>query len=288
MVFPEPVIGLAIEPKTQADVDKLGMSLAKLAEEDPTFRVHTDEETGQTIISGMGELHLEIIRNRMERDFKLNVRVHKPRVSYRETIRNSRRLVGEFQRPVAGVLQSAKVELEMEPFQGDESIVVVNRLGPSDLAAALQKVLEQSIRDGAQGAGMLGYPLIQVRFTIREVKLTELENPEAAVQAAALDALHRGVSEDNLVLLEPIMRLEVTTPDEFMGSIHSDLMIRRALITGTEQRGDLQVIHAEAPLAAMFGYSTHVRSLSQGRASYSMEPSRYAEAPAEVLREMLG
>jgi elongation factor G len=288
ITFPEPVISMAVEPESSADRRKLAETLTLLSRQDPTFRAVVNEETGQTIISGMGELHLEIIRNRMERDFRLNVRVHKPRVSYRETIRKPRRLVGEFQRQVAGVLQSAKVELEMEPFQGEESIEVINRLGPSDLAPGLQKVLEQSIRDGAQGAGLLGYPLIQVRFTIREVKLTELENPEAAVQAAALDAMHRGVSEDNLVLLEPIMRLEVTTPDEFMGNIHSDLMIRRALITGTEQRGDLQVIHAEAPLAAMFGYSTHVRSLSQGRASYSMEPSRYAEAPAEVLQEMLG
>lgn len=288
ITFPEPVISMAVEPESSADRRKLAETLTLLARQDPTFRAVVNEETGQTIISGMGELHLEIIRNRMERDFRLNVRVHKPRVSYRETIRNPRRVVGEFHRQVAGVPQSAKVELEMEPYQGEEPILVINRLGPSDLAPGLQKVIEQSIRDGAQGAGLLGYPLIQVRFTIRDVKLTELENPEAAVQAAALDAMHRGVSEDNLVLLEPIMRLEVTTPDEFLGNIHSDLMIRRAVITGTEQRGDLQVIHAEAPLAAMFGYSTHVRSLSQGRASYSMEPSRYSEAPAEVLQEMLG
>jgi len=286
--FPEPVISMAVEPESSADRRKLAETLTLLARQDPTFRAVVNEETGQTIISGMGELHLEIIRNRMTRDFKLNVRVHKPRVSYRETIRSPRKVTGEFSRQVAGVMQSARVELELEPYQGEEAIAVVNRLGSSDLSPALQQVIEQAIRDGAQGAGLLGYPLIQVRFTIRDVSMTELENPEAAFQAATLDGVHQGVSEDNLVLLEPIMRLEVTTPDEFMGNIHSDLMSRRALITGTEQRGELQVIHAETPLATMFGYSTHVRSLSQGRASYSMEPSRYAEAPAEVLREMLG
>ncbi|HBH50985.1 MAG TPA: elongation factor G [Planctomycetaceae bacterium] len=288
ITFPEPVISMAVEPESSADRRKLAETLTLLSRQDPTFRAVVNEETGQTIISGMGELHLEIIRNRMTRDFKLNVRVHKPRVSYRETIRNPRKVKGEFSRQVAGVMQSARVELELEPYQGDEPIAVVNRLSPSDLSPALQQVIEQAIRDGAQGAGLLGYPLIQVRFTIRDVSMTELENPEAAFQAATLDGVHQGVSEDNLVLLEPIMRLEVTTPDEFMGNIHSDLMSRRALITGTEQRGELQVIHAETPLATMFGYSTHVRSLSQGRASYSMEPSRYAEAPAEVLREMLG
>jgi elongation factor G len=279
---------MAVEPESSAERRKLAETLQVLSRQDPTFRAVVNEETGQTLISGMGELHLEVIRHRMERDFRLNVRVHKPRVSYRETIRAARVVNGEFSRVVAGVPQSAQVRLRMEPHSGGEGVEQVNRLSSGDLSPALQEVIEQAIRDGAQGAGLLGYPLIQVRVTIEAARMTDLENPEAAFQAATLDALHQAVSAENLVLLEPVMKLEVVTPDEFMGNIHSDLMSRRATINGTEQRGDLQVVLAEVPLANMFGYSTHVRSLSQGRASYSMEPCRYQEAAPEVLREMLG
>jgi elongation factor G len=288
ITFPEPVISMAVEPESSAERRKLAETLQILSRQDPTFRAVVNEETGQTLISGMGELHLEVIRHRMERDFRLNVRVHKPRVSYRETIRAARVVNGEFSRVVAGVPQSAQVRLRMEPHSGGEGVEQVNRLSSGDLSPALQEVIEQAIRDGAQGAGLLGYPLIQVRVTIEAARMTDLENPEAAFQAATLDALHQAVSAENLVLLEPVMKLEVVTPDEFMGNIHSDLMSRRATINGTEQRGDLQVVLAEVPLANMFGYSTHVRSLSQGRASYSMEPCRYQEAAPEVLREMLG
>ncbi|MCY2963298.1 MAG: elongation factor G [Planctomycetota bacterium] len=288
IVFPEPVISMAVEPDSSSDRRKVAETLHLLSRQDPTFRAVVNEETGQTIISGMGELHLEVIRHRMERDFKLKVRVHKPRVSYRETIRSAIRVTGEFSRQLGGVAQLARVELELEPFQGSESVVIINRLGPNDLPAALQEVIEQAIRDGAQGAGLLGYPLIQVRVTIRGASMSDLEHPEVAFQAASLNAVQQGVNEQNLVLLEPIMKLEVVTPEEFVGNVHSDLMSRRATICGTEQRGDLQVILAEVPLASMFGYSTHVRSMSQGRASYSMEPLKYSEAPSEVLREMLG
>ncbi len=288
IVFPEPVISMAVEPDSSSDRRKVAETLQLLSRQDPTFRAVVNEETGQTIISGMGELHLEVIRHRMERDFKLKVRVHKPRVSYRETIRSAIRVTGEFSRQLGGVAQLARVELELEPFQGSEAVVIVNRLGPNDLPAAFQEVIEQAIRDGAQGAGLLGYPLIQVRVTIRGASMSDLEHPEVAFQAASLNAVQQGVNEQNLVLLEPIMKLEVVTPEEFVGNVHSDLMSRRATICGTEQRGDLQVILAEVPLASMFGYSTHVRSMSQGRASYSMEPLKYSEAPPEVLREMLG
>ncbi|MFM8289349.1 MAG: elongation factor G [Planctomycetaceae bacterium] len=288
ITFPEPVISMAVEPESSAERRKLAETLQILSRQDPTFRAVVNEETGQTLISGMGELHLEVIRHRMERDFRLNVRVHKPRVSYRETIRDARVVNGEFSRVVGGVPQSAQVRLRMEPLASAEGVEQVNRLSAGDLPAGLQEVVEQAIRDGAQGAGLLGYPLIQVRVTIESARMTDLENPEAAFQAATLDALHQAVSAENLVLLEPVMKLEVVTPDEFMGNIHSDLMSRRATINGTEQRGDLQVVLAEVPLANMFGYSTHVRSLSQGRASYSMEPCRYQEAAPEVLREMLG
>jgi elongation factor G len=288
IVFPEPVISMAVEPESSADRRKLAETLQVLSRQDPTFRASVNEETGQTIISGMGELHLEVIRHRMERDFKLNVRVHRPRVSYRETIRAPADVVGEFSRHAAGVTQFARVHLRLEPAHGAETVFVKNDLKPDALAPALVAQVDQAIHDAAQGAGHLGYPLIQVKFTIVAVENSELENAEVAFQAAAIDAVHQGVNAAGDVLLEPIMKLEVVTPDEFLGNVHSDLMSRRAVIVGTEQRGELQAIAAEAPLAQMFGYSTHVRSLSQGRASYSMEPLKYAEAPAEVLKEMMG
>jgi elongation factor G len=288
ITFPEPVISMAVEPESSADRRKLAETLQVLSRQDPTFRATVNEETGQAIISGMGELHLEVIRHRMERDFKLDVRVHRPRVSYRETIRGTKTITGEFSRTAAGVTQFARVTLRLEPARGAETVIVENAMKPDALAPALIELVEQSIRDSAQGAGMLGYPLIQVKFTVIAVENSELENAEVAFQAAAIDAVHQGVNAAGMMLLEPIMKLEVVTPDDFLGNVHSDLMSRRAVIVGTEQRGDLHAIAAEVPLATMFGYSTHVRSLSQGRASYSMEPLKYAEAPPDVLKEMMG
>ena len=288
IVFPEPVISMAVEPESSADRRKLAETLTLLSRQDPTFRAAVNEETGQTLISGMGELHLEVIRHRMERDFKLNVRVHKPRVSYRETVKKAQTAVGEFSRHAAGVTHYARVKLRLEPHAQGDAIVVKNELKPDAVAPALRESIEQAVRETAQGAGMLGYPLIQVKFTLLDVEQSELENPEVAFHAAAADAVHQGVNAAGVALLEPVMKLEVVTPDEFLGNIHSDLMSRRAIIVGTDQRGDFQVIAAEVPLATMFGFSTHVRSLSQGRASYSMEPLKYAEAPPDVLKEMMG
>jgi len=288
IVFPEPVISMAVEPESSADRRKLTETLTLLSRQDPTFRAAVNEETGQTLISGMGELHLEVIRHRMERDFKLNVRVHKPRVSYRETVKKPQTAVGEFSRHAAGVTHYARVRLRLEPQAQSDAVVVKNEIKADTVPAALLESIEQAVRDTAGGAGMLGYPLIQVKFTIQAVEHSELENPEVAFHAAAADAVHQGVNDAGVVLLEPVMKLEVVTPDEFLGNIHSDLMSRRAIIVGTDQRGDFQVIDAEVPLATMFGYSTDVRSLSQGRASYSMEPLKYAEAPPDVLKEMMG
>jgi elongation factor G len=288
IAFPEPVISMAVEPESSADRRKLAETLKLLSRQDPTFRAAVNEETGQTIISGMGELHLEVIRHRMERDFRLNVRVHKPRVSYRETIRTAQTATGEFSRATAGVTQYARVTLRVEPLREGEAIAIENQLDRGILAPALADLVEQAVRDTAQGAGLLGYPMIQIRFTLLDVRFSELDNPEVAFQAAASDAVHRCVADAGVVLLEPMMRLEVVTPDEFLGNIHADLMARRAVIVGTDQRGDLQCIQAEVPLSEMFGYSTHVRSLSQGRASYSMEPLKYALAPPAVMQDMLG
>src|SRR5262245_7747761 len=288
IVFPEPVISMAVEPESSADRRKLAETLQMLSRQDPTFRATVNEETGQTLISGMGELHLEVIRHRMERDFKLNVRVHRPRVSYRETIKKTQTSVGEFSRHAAGVTQYARVHLKLEPSPQSDTVVVKSDVKPVAQSPEILTLIENAVRTTAQGAGLLGYPLIQVKFTILAIEASELENPEAAFELAASDAVHHGVSDAGVVLLEPIMKLEVVTPDEFLGNVHADLMSRRAVIVGTDQRGDLQAIAAEVPLATMFEYSTHVRSLSQGRASYSMEPLKYAVAPPEVLKEMMG
>lgn len=288
IVFPEPVISMAVEPESSAERKKLAETLQFLARQDPTFRAKVNEETGQTLISGMGELHLEVIRHRMERDFKLNVRVHKPRVSYRETIRNSQQSEGIFERRTTGAAsQYAKVTLRLEPHHADEPITIKNEIKPGVLPKETVGVIEQAVRDEACGGGLLGYPLMHVKITILDAVYNETEGTDVAFQEAAIRAVRNGLNDAGVVLLEPIMRLEVVTPGEFLGNINQDLGARRASILGTEQRGDLFVMSAEVPLAQMFGYSTQVRSLSQGRASYSMEPLKYEEAPPEVLENML-
>jgi elongation factor G len=288
ITFPETVISMAVEPESSAERKKLADALTRLARQDPTFHARVSEETGQTIISGMGELHLEVLQHRLKRDFGLNVRVHKPRVSYRETIRAAVEAEGEFHRQAAGVAQFGKVQLRVEPFAGEETIVVENRLKPGTLPGELAAVLEQAVRDEARGGGLVGYPLIKVKFTILDAEYRQGETTELAVQAAATDAVREALNRAGVVLLEPIMRLEVVTPDQFLGNVQADLNARRAMIVNSELRGDLYVLEAEVPLSHMFGYSTQIRSLSQGRASYTMEPLRYGEAPAEVLQEMMG
>jgi len=287
ITFPEPVISMAVEPESSADRKKLGDALQTLSRQDPTFTAKINEETGQTLIWGMGELHLDVIRHRLERDFKLNVRVHKPRVSYRETIRSAQEGSGEFSRTTAGATQTARLKVRVEPFVGEEAITLVNRLKPGTVTEQLVKIIEQAILDEARGGGILGYPLMHVKISILDAEYNDLDNAEAAFQTTCVHAVREGLTNAGVVLLEPVMKLEVTTPDNFFGNIQQDLGSRRAMILGTEQRGDLQVITAEVPLSQMFGYSTQVRSLSQGRASYSMEPLKYEAAPAEVLESML-
>ena len=286
--FPETVISMAVEPESNADRRKLDETLTRLARQDPTFRARVSEETGQTIISGMGELHLEVIRNRMQRDFKLQVRVHKPRVSYRETVRSSSEAEGSFQRPSAGESQFARVRVRLEPFEGEQAVTLRNGLKSGTLPEDMETLLVASVADEANAGGILGYPLMNVRITILDVDHRSGETTDVALQAAAADAVRNALNEAGLVLLEPIMKIEVVTPEEFLGNIQADLNARRAMIVNSELRGSLSVLEVEAPLSQMFGYSTQVRSLSQGRASYSMEPFRYAEAPPEVLERMLG
>jgi len=288
ITFPETVISMAVEPDTSAERKKLEETLLRLAKQDPTFKTRVSEETGQTIISGMGELHLEVLRNRMESDFGLKVRVHKPRVSYRETIRKPVEETGVFDRKSGEVTLYAKVILRVEPFKGEEPVTLEDKLKPGKLPAELAQVLHQSVLEESAGGGTLGYPLMHVKITILDADYRVGETNDVAIQAAANDAVRNALDAAGIVLLEPIMKLEIVTPDQFLGNIQADLNARRAVIVSSERRGDLCVLEAEAALSQMFGYSTQVRSLSQGRASYSMEPLKYDEAPPDVLREMMG
>jgi elongation factor G len=287
--FPETVISMAIEPESSAERKKLADTLDMMKRQDPTFRAKENEETGQTLISGMGELHLEIIKNRLLRDYNLNVRVHKPRVSYRETVERAVEVTGECHRQQAGQSLFAKLRLRLEPVPESDKPVVVTTDPKADseipealLAAAVQVLVEQ-----AAGGGSLGYPLMKVRFTVLGGETREGESNELAFRIAAADAFSRAIREAGIVLLEPIMKLEITTPEEHLGDFVSDLQQRRAIIHRTQMRGKNALIDAEAPLANLFGYSSAMRGLSQGRASCSMEPSAYGPAPPEVLKEFL-
>jgi elongation factor G len=289
--FPETVISMAVEPESSADRKKLAEALERLARQDPTFKQRVSEETGQTLISGMGELHLEVIRHRMERDYKLKVRVHKPRVSYRETVTKSAKVDGICDRHTAGETQYARVTIQLEPFQpgpDEESLMVVNKLKPGTLPNNLESLFIETLRDTLNTGGMVGYPLMNIKVTALSADYRPEETTEVALQTAASEAVRNALDRAGIELLEPIMKVEVVTPDEFQGNIQADLNARRAIIVNSQRRGDLCVLEVEAALSKMFGYSTDIRSLSQGRASYSMEPLKYAPAPPEVLKDMFG
>lgn len=287
IVFPQTVIDAAIEPETTAERKKLIEALELMKRQDPTFRYKEHEETGQIIISGMGELHLEVIVHRLIREHNLKVRMQKPRVSYRETVEKAVEVTGVCHRTVAGQPLFAELSIRMEPFDKSPKPVVVtveNAEGvpPAFLKAALE-VLEQQ----GEGGGLLGFPLMHVRVAITGAKVHEIESNELAFRLAAADAFEKALREAGIVLLEPIMRLEVTVPEEYVGDVISDLQQRRADIVRTTVRGKNTVIEAHAPLASLFGYSNAMRSLSQGRASCSIEPYTYGPAPAEVLESFL-
>ena len=279
--FPETVISMAIEPETSAERKKLADTLEMLKRQDPTFRAQESEETGQTLISGMGELHLEVIKHRLLRDFNLNVKVHKPRVSYRETIERAVEAEGECRRQIAGQQTYAKVRVRLEPFEGQQAVTVLDdsrgTLPPNFTQAALE-TLQQQI------TGSLGFPLMKVKITLLGGETHETESTDVAFRVAAADAFDQALRAAGVVLLEPIMKLEITTPDEYFGDFISDLQQRRGTITRTFNRGKNTVIEAQAPLANLFGYSGAMRGLSQGRASSSMEPAAYGPAPPDVLQ----
>ena len=284
--FAEAVVSRSIEPESSADKQKLVDTLNLLKREDPTFDWRLDPETGQTLMNGMGLLHLEIKQHRMERDFHLRVRVGKPRVSYRETLRNALDVQGECVRQAGTTGLFAKVTVAFEPFQGDQPIMVSSRLKPDALPPAYVAAAEQGIRNALQ-SGELGYPVINVRATLLKAEMDLQLSSDVAFQVAGSDAVNKAL-RGNMVLLEPIMHLEVTVPEEYLGPVTADLNARRAEITQLVARGKLRVVEALVPLARMFDYSDKVRSLTQGRAGWTMEPRSYAPAPEEVLRKLLG
>ncbi len=284
--FPDTVISMAIEPETSAERKKLADTLEMLKRQDPTFRASESEETGQTLISGMGELHLEVIKHRLLRDFKLNVRVHKPRVSYRETVERAAEVTGECRQQVAGQSLFARVKIRLEPISGEKSFVTVSP-GISQIPEAFQGPVVEVLTEQAEGSGSLGFPLMKVKITVLGGEAHETESNELAFRRAAADAFQKGLTAAGIVLLEPIMSLEIVTPEEHLGDIVSDLQQRRAIITNTQPRGRNTTIHAQAPLANLFGYSSAIRSLSAGRASCSMEPAAYGPAPKDVMETFL-
>ncbi|RME86428.1 MAG: elongation factor G, partial [Zetaproteobacteria bacterium] len=287
MEFPEPVISVAIEPKTKADQEKLGVALGKLAQEDPSFRVRTDEETGQTIISGMGELHLEIIVDRLKREFKVEANVGKPQVAYRETIRKPAKAEGKFIRQTGGRGQYGHVWLELEPLEPGGGFEFVNKIVggvvPKEYIPAVQKGIEEAMQNGV----LAGYPVVDVRATLFDGSYHEVDSSEMAFKIAASMAFREAAKQANPVILEPVMKVEVVTPEEYMGDIVGDLNRRRGRVLGMEDRGNAKVITAEVPLAEMFGYATQLRSLSQGRANYTMIFDHYEEVPANIAKEII-
>ena len=277
--FPETVISMAIEPETSTDRKKLSATLELMKRQDPTFKAKENEETGQTLISGMGELHLEVIKHRLLRDFNLNVKVHNPRVSYRETIRKAVETTGQCHRAMGGTNTFAELRVQLQPLDSG-----VGRVSSQAGDSLPPEFLKPAIEELEEGGGMYGYPLTRVSATIIGGAVHETDSNEVAFRIAANDAFDRGLQDAGVVLLEPIMRLQITTPEENLGDIISSLQQKRAIIHGANPRGRDTVVDAEAPLATLFGFAGELRSLSQGRAACSMEPSTYGPAPPEVMR----
>ncbi len=290
MEFPEPVISVAVEPRSQADQEKMGLALSKLAQEDPSFRVKTDEETGQTIISGMGELHLDIIVDRMRREFSVEANIGKPQVAYRERIRNTAEIEGKFVRQSGGRGQYGHVWIRFEPAddEGAEGLEFVNEIVggvvPREYIPAVNKGIEEQMQNGV----LAGYPLLGLKATLYDGSFHDVDSNEMAFKIAASMATKKLADEGGAVLLEPIMKVEVVTPEENMGDVVGDLNRRRGLILGMNDSSAGKIVDADVPLAEMFGYATDLRSATQGRATYTMEFARYSEAPTNVADGIIG
>ena len=287
MEFPEPVISIAVEPKTKADQERMGIALGKLAHEDPSFRVHTDQESGQTIISGMGELHLEIIVDRLKREFKVDANIGKPRVAYRETIRKMVEQEGKFVRQSGGRGQYGHVWLRLEPQEPGAGYEFVNGIVggvvPREYVPAVDKGIQEQMEKGV----LAGYPVVDVKVTIFDGSYHEVDSSEMAFKIAGSMGFKDGALKAGAVLLEPIMKVEVVTPEDYMGDVMGDLNRRRGILQGMDDSPSGKVVRAEVPLAEMFGYATDLRSATQGRATYSMEFAKYHEAPANIAETII-
>jgi elongation factor G len=289
IVFPEPVINVAIEPKTKPDQEKMGIALSRLAEEDPTFRVYTDEETGQTIIAGMGELHLDIIVDRMKREFKVEANVGKPQVAYRETIRAKVQQEGKFIRQSGGRGQYGHVWLEIEPLPEDSELPFefVNKIVGGAVPKEYIGPVENGVKEAMNNGVIAGYPVVDIKVTLYDGSFHEVDSSEMAFKIAGSMAFQDGVRAAKPVILEPIMKVEATMPEEYMGDVMGDLNSKRGRIQQMSDRGTAKIIDAHVPLAEMFGYATNLRSMTQGRGSYVMEFDHYEEVPGNVAEEII-
>ena len=286
--FPEPVISIVVEPKTLADQAKLSEALDRLADEDPTFRIRVDEETGQTIIGGMGELHLDIIVDRMLREFRVEANIGKPRVAYRETITRAAHADAEFARQMGGREQFARIELEIEPAAENKGFEFTNALKDGVIPKSFVPAIEQGLREALESGVLAGYPLIGVKARLVSVAYREEYSTELAYRIAASMAVREAAKRAGPTLLEPVMSAEVIVPEKYIGDVIGDLNARRAQIEGMMPRGDGQVIRCIVPLSQMFGYATNLRSLSQGRGTFVMEFDHYSELPKEEVERILG
>jgi elongation factor G len=288
MEFPQPVISQAVEPKTKADQERMGIALGRLAQEDPSFRVHTDEESGQTIISGMGELHLEIIVDRMKREFNVDANVGKPQVAYREAIKKPVEIEGRFIKQTGGKGQYGHVWLKLEPNEAGKGFEFVDAIKGGSVPREYIPAVQKGVVDATSTGVLAGYPVVDVKVTLFDGSYHEVDSSEQAFKMAGSMAFKDGMRKATPALLEPMMAVEVETPEEFMGNVVGDLSSRRGMIQGMDdQIGGIKVVKAEVPLAEMFGYSTTLRSLSQGRATYTMEFKHYAEAPKTVAEAVI-
>ena len=285
--FPAPVIAVAVEPKTKADQEKMGVALGKLAQEDPTFKVSTDPDSGQTIIAGMGELHLEIIVDRMMREFNVQANVGKPQVAYRETIRKASQAEGKYIRQTGGSGQYGHVRIRLEPNEPGKGYEFINEIVGGVIPKEFIKPVDQGIKEALEGGVLAGYEMVDVKATLYDGSYHDVDSNEMAFKIAGSMAFKEAARKASPVLLEPVMSVEVVVPEEYMGTIIGDLSSRRGRIEGLEHRAGSQVIRAMVPLAEMFGYATNMRSNTQGRATFSMHFSRYEEAPRAVAEEIV-
>jgi elongation factor G len=287
ITFPEPVIELAVEPKTKADQDKMSIALQRLAEEDPTFRVHTDQESSQTRIAGMGELHLEVLVDRMLREFKVQANVGRPQVSYREAIRKPVKAEGRFVRQTGGKGQYGHAVLNLEPLERGAGFEWESKVVGGSVPREYWRAIEEGVKEALTGGVVAGFPVIDIKATLIDGSYHEVDSSEMAMKIAGSMAAKDGVAKADPAILEPVMKVEVTAPEDYMGDVIGNLNARRGTIDGIDERGSSRMIRAHVPLAEMFGYATELRSMTQGRATYSMEFGRYAEVPNNLATELI-